>query len=80
MAVTAHFLRYAADQGAKKKLALASSLIGFHNVKGSHNARTLARTMLHILNRAGITEKASPCRIYESNSTDIQTARPCDDG
>ena len=64
MAVTAHYLRYVTGLQSKKKLALASCLIGFHNVKGIHNARTLARTMLHIFNRAGITNKASPCDIY----------------
>lgn len=56
MAMTAHYLlRLMTPNG--EKLVLRTSLVGFHYVKGSHNAEKLAKNMLYLMNRAGITQK-----------------------
>jgi hypothetical protein len=54
LAVTAHWI------GLKdSKLDLKAALIGFHLLKKKHTGRNVAKTILHLTDRAGITKKAS---------------------
>jgi hypothetical protein len=54
LAVTAHWI------GLKdSKLELRAALIGFHLLTKKHSGKNIARTMLHVIERAGITNKAS---------------------
>ena len=54
LAVTAHWI------GLKdSKLDLKAALIGFHLLKKKHTGKNIAKTILHLTDRAGITEKAS---------------------
>jgi hypothetical protein len=56
MALTAHWIAKADHSSA---LALKAALIGFHHVPGSHTGEMLASVILHLLDRAGVTEKVS---------------------
>jgi len=39
-----------------EELQLNSTLLAFHRVKGTHDGEQLARIVLNITNRAGVTE------------------------
>jgi hypothetical protein len=55
LAVTAHWI--AKSEGSS--LQLKASLIAFHRLRGSHDGKTLAKTVVELLDRAGITVKVS---------------------
>lgn len=60
IAVTAHYfarLPEASNRGEKGTLNINSDLIGFVPVAGHHFGMQLARTLLFVTDRAGITEK-----------------------
>lgn len=53
LALTAHWI------GTKNsKLQLKAALIAFHHIK-QHTGKNIARALLHLIKRAGITKKAS---------------------
>lgn len=54
LALTAHWI--AVKDG---KLTLKVALIGFHRLKAKHTGKNIARTLLHLIDRAGIKHKAS---------------------
>jgi hypothetical protein len=56
MALTAHWIAKADHSSA---LVLKAALVGFHHVPGSHTGEMLASVILHLLDRAGVTEKVS---------------------
>jgi hypothetical protein len=56
MAVTAHWIAKAEQSSI---LVLRAALIGFHHVPGSHTGDLLATVILHLLDRAAVTEKVS---------------------
>jgi len=55
------FLALTADWIGQKnsKLELRAALIGFHMLKKRHTGRNIAKTILHLLERASIEKKAS---------------------
>ena len=59
LAVTAHWIK---RHESSRHLELRGALIAFHRLRGSHNGRRLARIVLHILDRVGITAKV--CGLY----------------
>jgi hypothetical protein len=54
LAVTAHWIAV-----NDSKLMLRVALIAFHRLKSKHTGKNIARTLLHILDRAGIKNKVS---------------------
>ena len=54
LAMTAHWIAEA--DGA---LQLKAALIAFHHVRQKHTGKALARTVLHLLDRVGVTLKVS---------------------
>ena len=54
LAVTAHWI---SEGGGGESLSLKTALIGFHRLIKRHTGKNIARTILHILDRAGITAK-----------------------
>jgi len=56
MALTAHWITKA-NWGSM--LTLRAALIGFHNVPGSHTGELLAGVIMHLTDRAAVTEKVS---------------------
>ena len=56
LAVTAHWI---GRDETTQCLEYVSSLIAFHNLQGSHSGERIARTILPLLNRIGITCKVS---------------------
>ena len=56
MAVTAHYLLSGKSQ---KSMVLKTALIAFYRLNGAHTGANLATTMIHLLDRVGITEKVS---------------------
>jgi hypothetical protein len=54
MCITAHWI---ARSKRSHSLELKSALIAFHHVSGTHDGVNLARTMLKLLDRAGIASK-----------------------
>jgi hypothetical protein len=61
-AVTAHWL--AKQEGGG--LVLKAALIGFKHVPGKHDGKTLARTALYLIDRAGITRNVSKFVLFFS--------------
>ena len=54
LALTGHWI---AEDTETKSLSLRSALLGFHRLRGSHTGESLARTILYLLDRAGVTTK-----------------------
>jgi hypothetical protein len=53
LAVSAHWIAQDMETGTCK-LSLKSALIAFHYIPGSHTGAELAKTFLHLIDRAGI--------------------------
>ena len=62
MCITAHWI---ARNKRSHNLELKTALIAFHHVSGTHDGVNLARTMLKLLDRAGVTSKVC-CLILAS--------------
>jgi hypothetical protein len=56
LAITAHWI---AIVGETSSLQLKSGLIAFHRLRKGHSGKALARVVMHLLDRAGITVKVS---------------------
>lgn len=56
LAITAHWITRHGDTEAEV-LTLKAALIAFHCLHSWHDGQSLAKTVLHLLNRAGITNK-----------------------
>jgi hypothetical protein len=56
MCITAHWI---ARSKRSHGLELKTALIAFHHVSGTHDGLNLAKTILNLLDRAGITSKVS---------------------
>jgi hypothetical protein len=56
LAITAHWI--SRDENAQC-LEYESSLIAFHNLHGSHSGERIARAILPLLDRVGVTLKVS---------------------
>ena len=54
LALTAHWIALDAPSG---RLSLRAALIGFHRLKKKHMGVNIARTIIHLLDRAGVTLK-----------------------
>ncbi|KAN0120540.1 Ribonuclease H-like domain containing protein [Russula decolorans] len=54
LALTCHWI---SDKGPNGSLLLKLALIGFHRLKNKHTGKNIARNILHLLKRAGITSK-----------------------
>lgn len=54
LAITAHWIAKVEGTSA---LQLKSALIAFHKLRGSHSGKSLSKTVMHLLDRAGITVK-----------------------
>jgi hypothetical protein len=54
LALTAHWI---AKRGDTDALVLRTALIAFHCLSGRHDGASLADTVLHLLDRAGVTLK-----------------------
>ena len=54
LAVTAHWI---SEGEGGDSLSLKTALIGFHWLKTQHTRKNVARNVLHLLDRAGITAK-----------------------
>ena len=52
--MTAHWI---AENEKTRSLELKAALIAFHRITGNHTGKSLARTVLYLLNWAGITVK-----------------------
>jgi hypothetical protein len=58
LAVTAHWISKSESEGSSS-LQLKAALIAFHRLRGSHDGKTLAKTVVELLDRADITVKVS---------------------
>jgi hypothetical protein len=56
LAITAHWI---GKVHGTDSLELKVALIAFHRLRGRHDGKSLARTVLQLLDRAGITVKVS---------------------
>jgi hypothetical protein len=54
--MTAHWIAENLDIG-KRRLELKVALLAFHRIRGNHTGKSLARTVIYLLDRAGITAK-----------------------
>jgi len=54
LALTAHWIAADASSG---HLGLRAALIGFHRLKKKHTGVNIARTLLHLMDRADVTLK-----------------------
>jgi hypothetical protein len=54
LALTAHWIAVDAPSG---RLGLKVALIGFHRLKKKHTGANIARTIIHLLDRADVTLK-----------------------
>jgi hypothetical protein len=62
LALTAHWISLDESNG---RLALKAALIGFHRLKKKHSGVNMAKTILHLLDRADVTLQVRfPCDIY----------------
>ena len=61
LALTCHWV---SDKGPSGSLLLKSALIGFHRLGHKHTGKNIARTIFHLLKRAGIISKVRTC--YDS--------------
>lgn len=63
MALTAHWI--AEVEGSMGfKLELKTALIAFHRLRQNHTGKSMARTVMHLLDRAGVTVKVRPLYSY----------------
>jgi hypothetical protein len=59
LAMTAHWI---ANVEGTSALGLKTALIAFHRLRREHNGRAIARTVVHLLDRADVTVKVRrPC-------------------
>ena len=56
LAMTAHWIAKMDETGT---LSLKGALIAFHRMRRDHSGKSLARTVLHLLDRADVTLKVS---------------------
>jgi len=56
LVITAHWI---AKLEGTSSLQLKASLIAFHRLRGGHNGTSLAKVVLHLLDRAGVTVKVT---------------------
>ena len=56
LAITAHWI---ANVEGTSALQLKTALIAFHRLYRRHDGRAIARTVVHLLDRAGVTVKVS---------------------
>jgi hypothetical protein len=56
LAMTAHWI---ARHNGTDALQFKTALVAFHRLHGRHDGKTIARTVLHLLDRAGITVKVN---------------------
>lgn len=61
LAVTAHWIAQ-----KNSKLELRAGLISFHRLKKRHTGKNIARTLYHLINRAGIKNKGSHSSIFST--------------
>ena len=61
LALTAHWIFLDKTSGC---LLLKAALIGFHHLKKKHMGNNIARTILYLLDRAGVTSKVFVPYIY----------------
>jgi len=54
LGMTAHWI---AKVEGTTSLQLKASLIAFHHLRGNHDGESLASTIVHLLDRAGVTAK-----------------------
>jgi len=54
--MTAHWI---APTENTNRLELKVALVAFHRIQGHHTGKSLARTVLYLLDRAGITSKVN---------------------
>jgi hypothetical protein len=59
---------------ATSSLVLMLAILGFHRLRGKHNGKNLARTTIHLLDRAGITTKVNSF-IFLISSTEYALLR-----
>ena len=64
LCLTAHWM---ARNKRTRVLELRCVLVAFHNVTGHHDGVNLARTMLALLDRAGVTAQVCLVMCYEYN-------------
>jgi hypothetical protein len=57
LALTAHWI---SPDGLRGHLDLRSALIGFKCMKKKHTGDNIGRTIMHLLDRAGVTAKVYP--------------------
>ena len=60
LAMTAHWIAEVEDS----TLQLKSALIAFHRMRENHTGKKLAKTVVHLLDRAGVTVKVRHLRSY----------------
>jgi hypothetical protein len=59
MAITAHWI---AKVDGTTALQLKTALIGFHRLRGGHDGKSVAKAVIGLLDRAGITMQVRyPC-------------------
>jgi hypothetical protein len=58
LAITAHWI---AELEGMTALQLRMALISFHHLHSQHDGRSLAKVVLQLLDRTGITVKVRPC-------------------
>jgi hypothetical protein len=56
LAITAHWIARIPDTTS---LLFRTALIGFHRLYGNHDGKSLARVVLALMDRAGVTVKVS---------------------
>jgi hypothetical protein len=61
LAITAHWI--ASIEGTSA-LQLKAALIAFHRLRRNHTGNTISRTVMHLLDRAGITVKVSTMSLH----------------
>jgi len=61
LAVTAHWV---ASVGGSSALQLKIALIAFHHLRQNHTGKSMARTVMHLLDRADITVKVRQLSSY----------------
>jgi hypothetical protein len=61
LAVTAHWV---ASVGGSSALQLKTALITFHRLRQNHTGKSMARTVMHLLDRADITVKVRQLSSY----------------
>ena len=66
LAVTVHWMA-----SKNSKLELRAGLIGFHLLKKRHTGKNIARTIYHLIKRAGIKNKASYDIYFETYTYQI---------